>query len=197
LAVGTPAPVGSVNGSIGGDVYTHVCPSGEVVTGLEIAVSDSVTYGFNAKCAPVSLTGTWDEPRISVGASHPLPIPVGGFASSVIEQADCPDDTLVTGTSGSLIIFSGETRHFIKTVLLACSRISRVTPSVVFVPDSLVPPPSSSEPGDRSYSESCGSGQVLTGFTGYAGAAVDGLQAHCSSLMLLASSSISSADSPP
>jgi hypothetical protein len=109
----------------------------------------------------------------------------------VIEQVDCPADTVVTGTSGSLIIFAGETRRFIKTVLLACSRVSRITPSFVCVPDSLIPAPNSADPGDGSDSETCGPGQVLTGFTGYAGAAVDGLQAHCSSLAELASSSIS------
>jgi hypothetical protein len=168
-----------------------MCPAGEVVTGLEIAVSESVTYGFSAKCSPVSLTGTWSDPRVLVGPSHLSPQPVGGFANSVIEQVDCPADTVVTGTSGALIIFAGETRRFIKTVLLACSRVSRVTPSLVFVPDSLIPAANSADPGDGSYSETCGPGQVLTGFTGYAGAAIDGLQAHCSSLTLLGSSSIS------
>ncbi|HTU57122.1 MAG TPA: hypothetical protein VMF89_01790, partial [Polyangiales bacterium] len=152
-------------------------------------VSQSVTYGFSAKCSAISLTGTVDAPQIAVGPPHLSTIPVGGFANSVIEQADCPENTVVTGTSGSLIIFNGETRLFIKTVLLACSRVSRVTPSWVFVPEQLVPSANSPDPGDGSYSETCGAGQVLTGFTGYAGAAVDGLQAHCSTLQLLASGS--------
>lgn len=192
LAVGEPEPVGLVNGSLGGDVYAHMCPPGEVITGLEIAISQEITYGFKAKCAPVSLTGTWDEPRIVVGASYSLPSPVGSFDGLAIEQADCPPNTVVTGTSGALIQFDGETRDFIKTVLLACSRVGRVAPSFVFVPDRLVPQANSPIPGDGSYSESCGPDRVLTGFTGYAGAAVDGLQAHCSPLSLLATSSISS-----
>lgn len=196
LSVGEPEPIGSVNGSLGGDVYTHVCPPGEIITGLEIAVSQSVTYGFSAKCSAISLTGTFDAPQIAVGPPHLSTVPVGGFANSVIEQADCPENTVVTATSGSLIMFSGETRLFIKTVLLACSRVSRVTPSWVFVPERLVPSANSPDPGDGSYSETCGPGQVLTGFTGYAGAAIDGLQAHCSTLNLLAASSTAAGPMP-
>jgi hypothetical protein len=196
LAVGEPEPVGSVNGSLGGDVYTHMCPPGEIVTGLEIAVSQSVTYGFSAKCSAVSLTGTFDAPQIAVGPPHLSSTPVGGFANSVIEQADCPENTVVTATSGSLIMFAGETRLFIETVLLACSRVSRVTPSWVFVPERLVPSANSPDPEGGSYSHSCGPGQVLTGFTGYAGAAIDGLQAHCSTLNVLASSSTAAGPMP-
>jgi hypothetical protein len=188
VVVGPAQPVGPLNGSLGGDVYTRVCPSGEVLVGLELGIQNAVTYGFKAKCAPISLEGSWDAPRIAVGEAHALEPSVGGFEPAntalSIAPADCPPDTVVTATSGQLIMFSGETRMFIKTLLLACSRVGRVSADgLVFVPEKLVPEGNSAVPGEA-YSDSCEPGQAVTGFTGYAGAAVDGLQTQCSSVTL-------------
>jgi len=185
--VGPAAPASSepVHGSVGGAVYDLLCPVGEVLTGLEAGVYQEAVHAFNVRCAPVVLSGTPEAPVVKLGEAHVLPASAGDLTNSALEvqRFDCPSDTWVSGVAGWLIQYAGESRLFIRTISLACSRAqSAGGDRFSFVPMVIVPPGSSQSEGDTTYSDMCGAGKVVVGFTGFAGAAIDGLQTHCADL---------------
>jgi hypothetical protein len=189
-AVGAPRAVStSPHGSVGGQAYDQTCPAGEVLVGLDVVTSGDIAFGINVLCAPLSLTGTAEAPKLEVGELHAPRTVVGGIIEPMppTVRFQCPANTIIAGVAGVTYIWTDGMRMSdpsIRSISLACNEIAfDAQGRLVFTPVKVL------EIGDRNgevslYTDMCEGPEVVVGFKGYAGAFIDALQTWCSAVSL-------------
>jgi hypothetical protein len=186
VSVGTASLLGtSAHGSAsGGTTYEQSCGSQSALVGLDVATDGNAVNGFAAVCAEQVLGGASQNLTVDSGARVAL-TQVGGNYNPV-SRIECPNGSVVIKVGGSTWHFNDDpTVLVIKRLELTCARVTVVKQvQVLFTAGDVVSAGSADDTVDV-FSDVCPAGQMVVGFSGRAGAAIDALQTRCAPLTIV------------
>ncbi len=191
LTVGDPDPLLARGGS-GGNPVTTLCPSGAVVTAVQVQLSaTSVSPGY-----VVSVQPSCAVPQLMRGASDysVTMMPVASPPSMAGSDAARPGTSHITcaaggfaaasGTRGSVL---GGDRTVIEGLGINCSTVALALDSsnqlnMTFTHDDADSGSVSVQVSGTPWDDSCGADELLVGFQGRTGAQMDQVQGVCAPL---------------
>jgi hypothetical protein len=179
-------------GGSGGGVAASLCPTGSLVTGLDVQLSaNNVNPGYVISVQPTCATPTLmhDATAFSVALT---PI-AGPAAMSASDAARAGVSHILCGGSG-LAVASGAQgsittsgRTVVESAGLDCSNITVALDAdnrlqLGFVPDTVHSGVASVQVSGAVWNDACGAGEVLVGFQGRTGSQMDQIQGLCAPL---------------
>jgi hypothetical protein len=203
-----PFPGDVSHGGKGGSPFQRECAAGELVVGID-AVSDAdAVYGFSVLCSRVALTKTSTTPGkaklpeelgLSTPEPHALPLigcagpnSPGAIPPACLRPADaeptttrlrCPEGAVVAAVGGAITTYNGTTLG-LKQLLLTCARaVPDAQRQIIFMPQSTLEVGTNASATEK-FQTSCPKGAAVLGFSGGAGAFIDGISHSCTTLSL-------------
>jgi hypothetical protein len=192
--LGEPDPL-LARGGAGGNPVSTLCPTGAVVTGVQIQLSAvNVSPGYvisvQPSCAvPQLVRGAKDYSVAMMSVAGPMMMGGTDAARPGIAHVACAADGLAAaaGTRGSVV--SGD-RTVIESLGIDCSTAalafdaSKNHLSLTFTHDEADSGSASVQVNGTRWDDGCAAGEVLIGFQGRTGAQMDQLQGMCAPLIV-------------
>jgi len=176
-----------VGNPLGGDPFTRICAPGEVVTGLEVMISQEGVVGISVDCGRLDLQLAASGYAVTVIPVSTLAMAGGHFDGQTPDFRRCGMNAFVTQVQGSTVAFSftSGVSEILQSLTLFCSTatvdgagvLTFSSPSVTdALGGAVIEPP-------HSFDVSCPGGAV-NGFTGRAGAGIDQISVSCARLSI-------------
>jgi len=177
-------------GATAGATFQHpqLCPPNEILVGISGISGQGIAYSLRVHCARLSISKTTSGYALKL---------VPGFSSTEIGgligperppayDLPCPEGSIVTGVAGATWLWPGQTSSVsIRQLSLSCA-----TPSVDAERRLTLTPAGSVSIGNAGdatavpFSDACGAGGAVAGFTGCNGAYIDAVATHCGELAI-------------
>lgn len=193
LSLGDPDPL-LARGGAGGNPVSTLCPSGAVVTGVQVqlsAVNASPGYVVSVQpsCAvPQLVRGTKDYSVAMTSVTGPMLMGGSDAARPGSAHITCAAGGLAAaGTRGSVL--AGD-RTVIESLGINCSTAALAFDdatnqlSLAFTHDDADSGSASVQVNGTPWDDSCGAGELLIGFQGRTGAQMDQLQGVCAPVIV-------------
>lgn len=165
----------------------QLCPADEVLVGISGISGQGIAYSLRVHCARLALSRT--------ASGYDLTL-VPGFSSTEIGgligperpppyDLPCPTGSIVTGVSGATWLWPGQSTLSIRQITLSCAvpsvdaerRLTLTSAGSVTIGNA-------SDASAEPFSDACGAGGAVAGFTGRNGAYIDALATHCGALAI-------------
>lgn len=180
-----PGPEQQQVGGVGGEPFSALCPSDQVLIGIR-ALADDNLWGLGVNCGRVLLSDAGDD--VTVLPLDQFTMFGGGVVLEppppLLEYA-CPPQMVVTAMSWSLWSPLTDMQQIVKQVQLTCSELSVGPDRVLRVGDAATVLAAGTV-GDSTSPvlQTCGEQGVVSGVTGRAGGAIDALSTACVTLAI-------------
>lgn len=172
----------------GGGPFDMQCQEGQVLTGIE-GVGDTVAYGLQARCATLKVSRSGTTTTVSTVAPPSFTRAVGGNITPAppAYALPCQPGEVVSALSGTLWIYpgSGVNAKVVKTLSITCASVQVGADNKITLTAKnklTIGEPESSPL--VAFESSCPGAGVIGGFSGRAGAYIDGISAWCGPLLL-------------